>query len=101
MHSSLQLPCQLQYMREGKGDLLARGFTLVVFSGAVCASTLARGACTFGRASILSVSCTLNLRVTYEQEVCFLSLLAQLAQEQFPGGQEHDSPHLTSALLLI
>lgn len=62
MHSSLQLPCQLQYMREGKRDILARGFTLVVFSGAVCASTLAGGACTFGRASILSVSYTLNLR---------------------------------------
>jgi len=60
VHSSLQLPCQLQYMREGKRDILARGFTLVVFSGAVCASTLAGGACTFGRASILSVSYTLD-----------------------------------------
>jgi hypothetical protein len=43
---------------------------------------------------------TVNLRVTYEHEVSFLSLLAQLAQEHFPGGQEHDSLHLSSALPL-
>jgi hypothetical protein len=35
--------------------------------------------------------------VTYEHEVSFLSLLAQLAQEHFPGGQEHDSLHLLLA----
>jgi hypothetical protein len=56
VHSSLQLPCQLRYMREGKRDILAGGFTLLVLRGAVCAGTLARGACAFGTASISSAS---------------------------------------------
>jgi len=60
VHSSLQLPCQLQYKREGKRDILASGFTLFVLNGAVCAGTLARGACTFGTTSISSASYTLR-----------------------------------------
>jgi len=47
---------------------------------------------------IYLISFTLgNDVVTYEHDDSFLSLLAQLAHEHLPGGQEHDSLHLLLA----